>query len=67
MHTNTVLSTITCPVLLTDLLSVLFPERQPAAVYSAVRTDDVSYGQVVIRGDRTRGKADPLVPVFMLR
>ena len=59
------------------------PESDPAAVYSAVKTaEDVSYGQIVIKSNRKRGKAAllslflnleqsqancfPLFPAFML-
>ena len=45
--------------ILTVLINVFYiPERDPAAVYSAVkRTEDVSYGQIVVKSNRTRGTA----------
>ena len=34
------------------------PESDPAAVYSVVKTaEDVSYGQIVVKSNRKRGKA----------
>lgn len=31
-----------------------FAESDPAAVYSAVRTGDISYGQIAIKNTRTK-------------